>query len=60
MEKKLKSFFDFMRFENNSRIEKMMQQAEDRYPDELFDDDLTDIFAAGEPVRNNKDNKDNS
>ena len=55
MEKKLKSFFDFMRFEKNSRIEKMMQQAEERYPYELSDNDLADIFAAGEPVRDDKD-----
>ena len=48
MEKKLKKLFDFQRFEQNERLEKLIRETESRYAKELSDDDLSLVNAAGE------------
>lgn len=48
MEKKLKKLFDYQRFENNPRLEALIQETESRYSAELSDDDLMMVAAAGE------------
>lgn len=49
MEKKLKKLFDYQRFEKNERLEKIIEETESRYAQELSDDDLSLVNAAGEP-----------
>ena len=49
MENKLKSLFDFQRFENNPRLAKVIKDTE-CYAEELSDDDLFMVAAAGEPL----------
>lgn len=48
MENKLKKMFDYQLFSGNSRLESMMKDAESRYPEELSDEDLFLVNAAGE------------
>ena len=48
MEKKLKSMFDYQQFAGNSRLEKMMKEAEKAYPAALSDEELFFVNAAGE------------
>lgn len=50
MEKKLKSLFDYQRFEQNARLNKLISETENRYARELSDDDLAMVAAAGEPA----------
>ncbi len=47
MEKKLTAMFDYQRFENNSRLAKMIASTESRYAKALSDDELTMVSAAG-------------
>ena len=47
MEKKLTAMFDYQRFENNSRLAKMIAATESRYVRALDDDELTMVSAAG-------------
>lgn len=49
MEKKLKILFDFQRFEKNERLEALASQTDSRYGNELPDDSLELVSAAGEP-----------
>ena len=49
MEQKLKALFDYQRFEKNERLEKIIAETESRYAQELSDDDLSLVNAAGEP-----------
>ena len=48
MDKKLRSLFEFQKFENNSRLSKLIQETESRYASELSDEDLDFVSAAGE------------
>lgn len=50
MEQKLKRLFDYQKFQNNPRLEAMLQEAEGRYAGSLSDDDLELVSAAGEPI----------
>lgn len=47
MEKKLKSLFEYQKFENNPRLAKLIAETEARYADALSDDDLSLVNAAG-------------
>lgn len=60
MEKKLTRLFDYQRFENNSRLSKIIAQTEAKYAKQLDEDDLFLVNAAGETdaVTDKKDNKD--
>ena len=49
MEKKLKSLFEFQKFERNADLESLIKESENRYARELSDDDLFLVAAAGEP-----------
>lgn len=48
MEKKLKKLFDYQKFEDNARLNKMISDTESRYGEELSEDSLSQIAAAGE------------
>ena len=48
MEKKLKKLFDYQRFEKNERLEKIINETENQYGEELTDYDLSLVDAAGE------------
>ena len=48
MERKLKSLFDYQKFEKNPRLEKLISETENRYARELSDDDLSFVNAAGD------------
>lgn len=48
MEKKLKLLFDYQRFEQNPRLEKLIGNAEAAFARELSDEELSMISAAGE------------
>lgn len=49
MEKKLKSLFEFQRFENNLRLKSLIEETEKRAAQALSDDDLWMVNAAGAP-----------
>lgn len=48
MERTLRNLFEYQRFENNSRLGRMIAETEKRYNSELSDDDLFFVSAAGE------------
>lgn len=48
MENKLKSMFEFQRFNQNSRLAKMIEDTEAKYGTALSDEDLDFVAAAGE------------
>ena len=50
MENKLNKLFDYQRFEQNEKLEKLIYETESRYAKGLSDDDLFLVNAAGEPV----------
>ena len=50
MEKKLSRLFDYQKYENNPRLDKLIKGVEERYPLEiqaLSDDELGNLNAAG-------------
>ena len=49
MEKTLKKLFDYQRFEQNERLEKLIRETESRCAGELSDEELTLVSAAGDP-----------
>lgn len=57
MENKLKALFDFQRFENNSKLAKIISETESRYAAELSDDDLFMVAAAGNPAQMRPDDE---
>lgn len=57
MENRLNKLFEFQKFENNSRLAKLIQETESRYGSALSDDDLDIVSAAGEIPVKNKDEK---
>lgn len=44
----LEKLFDFQKFENNSRLAKLISETESRYAKALSDDDLDMVNAAGD------------
>jgi len=48
MEKKLRSLFDFQRFQKNKRLEEVICQSQARYENALSDEQLDMVNAAGE------------
>lgn len=48
MENVLKNLMDYQRFEGNARLAKLIQETENRYCNELNDDDLELVNAAGD------------
>ena len=48
MENKLKKLFDYQRFEQNEKLEKLVRETENHYATELSDEDLSLVSAAGE------------
>lgn len=58
MEKKLKKLFDYQKFEQNPRLQKLIGESEARLEAaELSDDSLEKVSAAGEPSVYLKDHK---
>lgn len=47
-EEKLKTLFDFQRFANDSELDALIQETEDRYFKALTDEELELVSAAGE------------
>lgn len=58
MEKKLKKLFDYQKFEGNAGLAALISETESRYDNELSDDDLENVAAAGEFNRANTEHKD--
>lgn len=56
IEQKLKDLFDMQSFVRNARIEKLVQETNGRYGEELTDDMLGYVSAAGE-TDNYRDSK---
>ena len=56
IEQKLKDLFDLQSFVGNARIEKLVQETNSRYGEELSDDMLEYVSAAGE-ADNYRDSK---
>ena len=48
MENKLKKLFEYQRFEQNTSLENLISESEDRFAQSLSDEDLTYVNAAGE------------
>ncbi|MBO4902788.1 MAG: hypothetical protein J5518_08340 [Lachnospiraceae bacterium] len=49
MENKLRELFEFQKFEQNQKLNKVIQDTESRYPQELTEDELEMVAAAGKP-----------
>ena len=47
MENKIKALFEFQRFSGNKRLEAMINAAESRYQNELSDEEVEIVSAAG-------------
>lgn len=48
MENKLTQLFDYQKFENNPKLEGIIQETKKRYAQVLSDDNLYQVSAAGE------------
>lgn len=59
MDKKLKTLFDYQKFEKNKKLEHLIIETENRYSKELTDDEISIVSAAGEPLSKINKNKDN-
>lgn len=57
MENKLKQLFEYQKFEQNSRLAKLISESEDRQSNALSDDDLEFVAAAGERFLQNDDDE---
>lgn len=60
MENKLKSLFEFQRFEQNKRLAKLISETEARQAVEISDDDLELVAAAGDAFASNKEDEDSN
>lgn len=49
MDKKLKMLFELQRFENNPRLQSLIETTQERSKREMADDDLWMVNAAGAP-----------
>lgn len=54
MENKIKAIFEFQRFAGNKRLDAMINDAEDRYRNELSDEDVEIVSAAGSGLQSKK------
>lgn len=54
MEKRLKTLFDYQRFENTARLANIIAQTEERYGKALSEEELFFVNAAGELNTENK------
>lgn len=59
MEKKLKALFDFQKFENNAKLDKIIRESEERYGTALSDDELELASAAGEATMRKEESAEN-
>lgn len=59
IEQKLKDLFDLQSFVGNARIEKLVQETNSRYGEELSDDMLGYVSAAGETDNYKADRNEN-
>lgn len=57
MENKLKSLFEYQKFEQNSRLAKLIAETEARQTVELSDEDLELVAAAGNIFEQNSSEK---
>ncbi|MBQ0097881.1 MAG: hypothetical protein KBS62_02955 [Oscillospiraceae bacterium] len=48
MEEKLKRLFDFQKFEKNEKLSALIEETQKRYAEELSEEDLEQICAAGD------------
>jgi len=49
-ESKLKKLFDYQKFASNLKLQKLIKETEQKYPQKLSDDDLEYLNAAGPTV----------
>ena len=54
MENRLKLLFDYQKFENNKELNEIIEETQRRLDNELSDDELTLVSAAGVPFSPNK------
>ena len=54
MENKIKALFEFQRFSGNKRLDAMINDTESRYRNEISDDELESINAAGNGLPKNR------
>lgn len=54
MEKMIKAIFDLEHFEQNEKLERLIRETESRYNNEISDDDLEFVCAAGDPDASQK------
>ena len=59
MDRTLKSLFAYQGFAANKRLDALIKETESRYSDEIADDDLADVNAAGSGYLTSSSNKDN-
>ncbi len=57
MEKKIKSLFDYQRFKADPKLAEMIAETESRYRQELGDDEISVVSAAGDPLAILAENK---
>ncbi len=61
MDRKLKSLFDYQKFQRNTKLEQLIADIESRYSRELGDDEISGVSAAGEGFQKTpKDGEDGS
>ncbi len=57
MENRLKQLFEYQKFEQNPKLDKVIRETDMRYPEKLSDDELEMVAAAGNPnIRQQKPN----
>ncbi|MBQ7581322.1 MAG: hypothetical protein IJU25_00725 [Lachnospiraceae bacterium] len=56
MENRLKQLFEYQKFEQNPKLEKVIRATETRFPEELSDDELEMVSAAGTRGLQHKEN----
>lgn len=54
MENKIKALFEFQRFSGNKRLDAMINDTESRYRNEIADDELESVSAAGSGLPKNR------
>ncbi len=60
MDKRLKTLFDYQRFKGDPKLEKIIDDTESRYSEELSDDEISIVSAAGDRfARQAKETDDN-
>ena len=54
MDNKIKALFEFQRFSGNKRLDAMINDTESRYRNEISDDELESVSAAGSGFPKNR------